>query len=50
MCGYVTVDPSVAQHGYEEAMKRAKEMRAEKKPVQRVSLSDLAKQKQSAPK
>ncbi|HKK21427.1 MAG TPA: tyrosine-type recombinase/integrase, partial [candidate division Zixibacteria bacterium] len=50
MCGYAKVDEGVAQHGYEEAMKRSREQRAEKKPAQRVSLAELAKAKRAASK
>jgi integrase len=47
---YIKVDDSVVQRGYEAAMKQSKEERAQKKPVQRVSLADLAKQKKSSSK
>jgi integrase len=45
MCGYSKVDESVAQRGYETAMKRSKEQRAQKKRTRRVNLEELAQQK-----
>jgi integrase/recombinase XerC len=47
---YIKVDETVVQRGYETAMKRSKEERAQKKPVQRVSLGDLAKRKKAVTK
>lgn len=48
MNAYIKVDESIVHRGYESAMKRSKEERAQKQPLQRVSLSDLAKQQKKA--
>jgi integrase len=48
MSGYTKIDDSVAQSGYEAAMKKAKEQLAETKPNLRINLSDLAKKKQTS--
>ena len=48
MNAYIKVDESIVHRGYESAMKRSKEERVQKQPLQRVSLSDLAKQQKKA--